>query len=241
MLVVPASVTGCMERLFFYPTRGPTPVRPGTEPVRMTSADGTPLFGWFVPSRSDRVDRAPTILHVHGNAGNIESHFWFTEYLPAAGFNLFIFDFRGYGESGGHARRRRPLIKDTHAALDALLARDDVDPARIGLYGQSLGGAIGLSVMAERPEIAAAVIESAFASWRDMAANALGGDRTVDDPAPARGRKPQHAARQPSGDRGSRRRLLPGAPRRPEPFRAGIAEVKLAQNAANRSSIEGTL
>src|SRR5262245_20500306 len=152
-------ISGCMERMFYHPTRGLTPVPaelPGGEGVWFTSADRTRLFGWFIPAapRESGTSGAlgasvPTILHVHGNAGNIESHSWFTEYLPAAGFNVFIFDYRGYGQSEGHARRRGPLIEDTHAALDYLLTRDDIDPHRIGMYGQSLGGSIGLNVMAE--------------------------------------------------------------------------------------------
>jgi pimeloyl-ACP methyl ester carboxylesterase len=56
-----------------------------------------------------------------------------------------------------------------------MLARGDVDPERIGLYGQSLGGSIALNVMADRSEIGAAVIESAFTGWRAIAADALGG------------------------------------------------------------------
>lgn len=171
---------GCMERMFYVPTRGPTPVPPqfaGAEAVQFNSADGTQLYGWFLPAQPNSADlrddagRAPTILHVHGNAGNLLDHIGFTEYLPRAGFNLFIFDYRGYGQSQGVARSREPLIADTHAALDALLERADVDPQRIAMYGQSLGGAIGLNVMAHRPQIRAAVIESAFASWRDIAAN----------------------------------------------------------------------
>lgn len=172
-------VTGCMERLFYYPQRAPTEppahlVRP--EAVWFRSADGTQLHGWFFRAAGPRPDRAPTILHVHGNAGNIESHVFFTEHLPPQGFNLFIFDFRGYGRSAGAARRRGPLIADAHAALDHLLARSDVDTGRIGVYGQSLGGAIALNLVADRPEIRAAVIESAFTSWREMAAAAVGGD-----------------------------------------------------------------
>ncbi len=172
--------TGCMERLFYYPMRGatdPPPHLPSAESVTFESADGTELHGWFIPAEgvSSPAD-APTILHVHGNAGNIESHVWFTEYLPPAGFNVFIFDYRGYGRSDGKARSRGPLIADTDAALNAILQRDDVDPGRIGLYGQSLGGSIALNVMADRPEIRAAVIESAFASWREMAASAVGSD-----------------------------------------------------------------
>lgn len=172
--------TSCMERLFYVPTRGPTPLPndlTGAESVGFNSADGTKLHGWFIPAANARAGALPfaTVLHVHGNAGNIESHIGFSEHLVEAGFNLFIFDYRGYGQSEGAPRRRADLIADTHAALDTLLKRPDVDPQRIGLYGHSLGGAIGLNVMAERKEIRVAVIESAFTGWREMAAAALGG------------------------------------------------------------------
>ncbi len=177
---LPLWATGCMERLFYQPTSGqtnPPPELGPTDTVWFESADGTRLHGWFIPARGvTRGETVPTILHVHGNAGNIEGHIGFTDYLPDAGFNLFVFDYRGYGRSAGRARSRGPLIADAEAALDALLDRPDVDPQRIGMYGPSLGGSIGLNVMAERPEIRAAVIESAFASWREIAANAVGGD-----------------------------------------------------------------
>ena len=176
-----------MERLFYHPESGPTPLPAhfrGGQAVWFNSNDGTRLHGWFIPAQSKLVAEgesaaalAPTIVHVHGNAGNILSHIWFTEYLPNAGFNLFLFDYRGYGQSKGRARSRRPLIEDTHAAINYLLTRSDVDVRRIGMYGQSLGGSIALNVMAERQDIRAAVIESAFASWREIAACAIGGNK----------------------------------------------------------------
>ncbi|MCA9292085.1 MAG: alpha/beta fold hydrolase [Phycisphaerales bacterium] len=170
------AVSGCMERLFYHPEAGPTPPpAQGIELVSFASADGTALVGWFIPARS-APQPAPTILHVHGNAGNITSHDWFSAYLPPAGFNVFIFDYRGYGQSAGRATRRRDLIADADAALDVLLARPDVNPGTIGVYGQSLGGGIALNLAAARPEIRSVVTESAFASWRLVAATALGGD-----------------------------------------------------------------
>jgi dipeptidyl aminopeptidase/acylaminoacyl peptidase len=171
-------LSGCMERLFYHPTAGPTPApdSPRATLVDFRSRDGTRLCGWFIPAiAAESPEDAPTILHVHGNAGNMNDHLGFTDFLPLAGFNLFIFDYRGYGQSEGAARRRGPLIDDAVAAVDCLLARTDIDPTRIGMYGQSLGGSIGLNVMATRPEIRCAVIESAFTSWRDMAASAVGG------------------------------------------------------------------
>jgi len=183
-------VGGCAERLFYVPTREPTPVPrefDGARLVRFESRDGTKLCGWFIPAQrgvSDpnvhdaataRTDRAPTVLHVHGNAGNMNGHIGFTEYLPYEGFNLFLFDYRGYGESEGTASRRGPLTEDASAALDAMLAQPEVDPSRAALFGQSLGGAIAVNLMAQRDEFRCAVLESPFASWRLAAATALSG------------------------------------------------------------------
>lgn len=180
-LLLVSSLTGCMERLYFIPTQGMTPVSraaPGTLAIDFNSKDSTRLHGWLIPAYGDpsQIHRHATVLHLHGNAGNILSHDWFTAHLPPAGFNVFLFDYRGYGQSGGSARKRGPLLEDAHAALDMLLAHEDIDPGRIGLYAQSLGGALGLCLMAERSEIRAAVVESAFDDWQTIAANALGGD-----------------------------------------------------------------
>ena len=67
-----------MERLFYYPTQAatyPPPHLSGAESVTFQSGDGTKLHGWFIPAYNvSSPSEAPTILHVHGNAGNIESH-----------------------------------------------------------------------------------------------------------------------------------------------------------------------
>ena len=93
-LVLILRLTGCMERLFYYPRSGPTPV-PQTfdaaEGIWFESGDGTRLYGWFIPAQTAPTGGAPTIIHVHGNAGNIEDHLGITESLPDRGFNLFIF------------------------------------------------------------------------------------------------------------------------------------------------------
>jgi dipeptidyl aminopeptidase/acylaminoacyl peptidase len=177
-IVAAVRLTGCMERLFYHPTVGPTPAASHMEEVWFESRDGTRLFGWWIPAkgRAEGEGPAPTILHLHGNAGNIRDHVWFTQHLPPAGFNVFIFDYRGYGQSAPGRLRRANLLHDAHGALDLVLRRKDVDPARVAVYGQSLGAAIGIALMAERKEIAAGVFESPFASWRGVAASVIGGD-----------------------------------------------------------------
>lgn len=162
-----------MESLFYYPDRSPFPTPPGVEDVSFRSTDSLTLHGWFIPAEGGAPGRrAPAILVVHGNAGNIANHVEFASFLPPAGFAVFIFDYRSYGRSDRSPRslNRVDLIADTNAALDALLARPDVDPDRVGLFGVSLGGAIGLNVAAQRPEVKAVCTVAAFARWKAVAA-----------------------------------------------------------------------
>src|SRR5690606_29285307 len=74
------SLSGCMERFFYYPTAEPTPPprsHAGAEKVTFTSSDGTRLTGWFIPARGERANTpGPGILHAHGNAGSMVSHLY---------------------------------------------------------------------------------------------------------------------------------------------------------------------
>lgn len=179
LIVVLLHVSGCMDSMYVHPLREPTPL-PRTmegEHIRFLNEDGHSLSGWYLPAAGAGADQQrPTIVHVHGNAGNILYHVEMSQHFTTRGFNVLIFDYRGFGESEGRARSREALVRDTHAAIDAALARPETDPDRLGMYGQSLGAAVGLWVMHERPEISAAVFESPFSSWRRMGANAVGGD-----------------------------------------------------------------
>ncbi|MEM7229281.1 MAG: alpha/beta fold hydrolase [Planctomycetota bacterium] len=170
-------LTGIAERLFYHPDRAELdPPAEHRAEVFHVELDGRSIEGWFLHAAGIDSRNAPTIFHVHGNAGNIDSHLGFVDHLPAYGFNVVMFDYRGYGGSDGRAWSRNGLIADTTAVLAAIRQRDDIDPDRIGMYGQSLGGAIGLNVMAEDGGLRCAVIESAFTSWREIASNAVGGD-----------------------------------------------------------------
>ena len=92
---------GC-NSLFYYPSQKVfyTPHNFGTtyEDVYFTSKDGTRLNGWFVPAIGHAKG---TVIHFHGNAENITNHYTFVQWLPSEGFNLFVFDYRGYGASSG--------------------------------------------------------------------------------------------------------------------------------------------
>jgi hypothetical protein len=178
LIVLALFLISCVRvnQMFYYPDRTvyATPADQGLrfEEVIFPSRDGTELSGWFIPA----VGKAQgTILHLHGNAENMTSHFGFVDWLPAAGFNLFVFDYRGYGKSAGRPHRVG-VYEDSCAALAYLRSRSDIDPTRLLILGQSLGGALALVVAGdgERQGVRAVVAESSFYSYRSIVRDSIG-------------------------------------------------------------------
>jgi len=179
-----------MERLFFVPMGATPHPQPGVEEITFRTADHLKIHGWFIPAgwpnrlanlspaelTASPPARFPTILVLHGNAGNIADHLAFFESLPRYGFHVLLFDYRSYGNSDRGTLRRKFVVKDADAALDYLLTRQDVDATQIGLWAQSLGGTFGLDLMSRRPEIRSAVVMATFTAWQDVAATVVGGD-----------------------------------------------------------------
>ncbi|MEN0020231.1 MAG: alpha/beta fold hydrolase [Planctomycetota bacterium] len=170
--VTSALVTGCSERLFFYPDRGEFETPDNAEDVYFENADGLTLHGWWIPPRGATPgERVPAVLHTHGNAFNIARHIELCEFLSNAGIGVFLFDYRSYGRSERGKLNRESVVADADAALDTLLARDDVDPDRVGMYGLSLGGAVALTLSPDRPELKAVAAVAPFSSWQDVASD----------------------------------------------------------------------
>ncbi len=161
-------LSGC-DGLFYHPSDvqyfHPRDFGLQHEDVFFETSDGLRLHGWWLPSQKDA---RGTVLHFHGNAANVTNHVAAVAWLPPRGFNVLVWDYRGFGRSEGSVTRAG-TVKDGHAALDYVLSRTDVDPQRVFLYGQSLGGAVGLVVAAERKELRAVVAEATFGDYRAIA------------------------------------------------------------------------
>jgi fermentation-respiration switch protein FrsA (DUF1100 family) len=87
--------------------------------------------------------------------------------LTAAGFDVLLFDYRGYGRSTG-TPDEDGTYRDARAALVALVARPGVDRDRVLYLGESLGGAVALALAVEHPP-RGLVLQSTFTSIRDLA------------------------------------------------------------------------
>src|SRR5438046_4181160 len=158
-----------LNSLLFLPARQvlATPAQAGLlhEEGVIETDDGERLQVWWVPARAGSA--SAHVLLCHGNAGNIGDRVMHAALLCAAGFDVLLFDYRGYGRSSGRPSEEG-TYRDARAARAALVARDGVDGARVLYVGESLGGAVALALALEAPP-AGLVLQSAFTSIRDMA------------------------------------------------------------------------
>ena len=145
--------------------REPIPPAPaGYEPVTFSASDGLRLRGWFHPSRN-----GATVLVVHGGNGDRTGAMAHARLLAREGYGVLVYDARGRGESeGSPSGFGWGLSDDVEGALRYLVARADVDPARIAGFGISTGADLLLEVAADHPELAAVATDGAAAmTWQD--------------------------------------------------------------------------
>lgn len=132
------------------------------EDARFTAEDGTRLHGWFM----ERGPRDPVMLVCHGNAGNISYRLDKARIFREAGASIFLFDYRGYGQSGG-SPTEQGTYQDAEAAYRYLTKTKRVPPERIVFYGESLGCGVAVE-LALRRRPAGLILDSGFTSVADM-------------------------------------------------------------------------
>lgn len=154
--------------LLYFPSRAivETPGRAGLDyrDVALETDDGERLHGWWIGGRNEPLGQ---LLLCHGNAGNVGDRVLHAVLLTAGGFDVLLFDYRGYGRSSGRPSEEG-TYRDARAALRCMLEQPGVDPARVFYLGESLGGSIALDLALEHPP-AGLVLLSAFTSVRELA------------------------------------------------------------------------
>src|SRR3989339_1089483 len=121
--------------VLFYPEQFRLPF----ETVEFRTSDNIALKGWFIPSREDS-DK--TLIVCHGWGENRGDMLNATHFLYETGINLFYFDFRCSGESGGSLSSVGYLeTRDLDAAIDFLQTTRPETSEYLGILGKSMGGA----------------------------------------------------------------------------------------------------
>lgn len=133
------------------------------EAVTLKSGAET-IYGFYVKQPdSQRVEPHQVILYSHGNKYHIEEYWNRVEVLYRAGFDVFIYDYRGFGKSTGQSSEQG-LHEDAVAALNYLRSRKDVDTTQIVDYGYSLGGVPTMYLAATQHQPRCVITEAIFAS-----------------------------------------------------------------------------
>ncbi|MEM9436113.1 MAG: alpha/beta hydrolase [Pseudomonadota bacterium] len=156
------------RELMYFPTKGTPP--PGSQGffgipvISLDTPDGETLEMWWSdpPSAS-----APTILYLHGNAGDISVRSRRFADFTAEGFGMALLSWRGFGNSTG-SPSEAGLITDAQTAYDWLLAQG-IAPDRIVVLGESLGTGPAIRLAAEN-EVGAVLLGAPYTATVDIAA-----------------------------------------------------------------------
>jgi len=141
------------------------------ESVMFKSTDGNQLNGWLLKPKN--VTPTITLLHLHGNGGSLLNQYQAISPLLKKGFQVFTFDYSGFGFSEGEATREN-VLSDALSALDYLKTREEAKNTKLVLYGQSYGGYLAAIVASQREkDFDGLVIEGGFSSYKDVAAKRI--------------------------------------------------------------------
>ena len=134
------------------------------EEVTVTTEDGLKLVGWYIPSQNGAV-----VLCQHGFKGDRTNLLSNAEFLHRHGYGVLLSTVRAHDQSDGELITfGKEEMKDLEAWYRYLLTREDVDPDRIGILGESMGGALATQYAAQNKNIKALVLHSTCSSYDDV-------------------------------------------------------------------------
>jgi len=114
---------------------------------------------WLYPA-AEKPPSAPIVVMAHGLSGTRRDGLGpFAERFAAAGIAAFVFDHRGFGDSGGKADLFSPKrqIEDWHGAIGFARTLPGIDAERLATFGSSMGGGNALAAAAQDARVAAAI------------------------------------------------------------------------------------
>ncbi len=139
------------------------------EDVHVTTPDGLNLVGWYVPSRN-----GAAIMAQHGYTANRQELLEEAAMLNSHGYGVLLMSVRAHDLSDGElVSFGMHEMQDLEAWYQYLLTREEVDPARIGILGNSMGGSLVIQYAAQNEQVRAVVAHSAFSSLDDTVATSI--------------------------------------------------------------------
>jgi pimeloyl-ACP methyl ester carboxylesterase len=136
--------------------------------VELKSLDDTRLQCFLLMGNNPK----HTILFFHANAGNLGHRLPIAkELMNRLDCNVFMLSYRGYGKSDG-VPNEKGIILDAQASIDYISNHASLKNTKIVVYGQSLGGAVGIHCTAKNQgKVDALILENTFLSIRKLIPN----------------------------------------------------------------------
>jgi pimeloyl-ACP methyl ester carboxylesterase len=160
-------------QLVLHPSRQANPPAIAVAPLAVTEVrfgddlSGQPqLAGWWVPG-DDPAN--PTLLILHSGDGSLPDALPEARLLRQTGLNLLLFDYRGFGASGGQHPTESTMEQDAESALAYLTQTRGLPPRSIAVYATGVGASIAVQLCASHPELPALILDRPDG---DMAARA---------------------------------------------------------------------
>ena len=139
--------------------------------LRIPTPDGETLSAFLIRPSNKSLARNITVLMFHGNAGNIGHRVPIARVLEEnLGCNVLMLEYRGYGLSSGTPNEEGLMI-DAQTGLDYIRKREDTKGSKIVVYGQSLGGAVSIQLVARNQQdgdVVGLILENTFTSIRKL-------------------------------------------------------------------------
>ena len=132
------------------------------EELALEPEPGVRLHAWFFPHPAP----VASLLFCHGNAGNASHRLQNVRLLVDSGFQVLLFDYRGYGHSSG-VPSESGLYRDAAAAWQHLVERLDTASVPRIIFGRSLGGAVAVDLAVDA-KAGGLILESTFTSIRTL-------------------------------------------------------------------------
>lgn len=150
-------------QILFHPSRTVTntPANVGVrfDDIRFdaTETGELQLAGWWIPAAPGSQYARTTILFLHDGAGSISDSIPYVSFFHNLGINLFVFDYRGFGQSKNVHPSEARLRQDSEGALRYLTDIRHLPLNSIFIYGKGLGASLAVD-MAQKHSVLPGII-----------------------------------------------------------------------------------
>lgn len=168
ILLSPAVAAPFYNKLLFFPTKEmcfefDKLAGIAKENVEILSANNSKLHAWYFPLPNPK----GVVLISHGNGGNISHRIPLIKMFLQKNISVLAYDYQGYGRSEGNPSIEN-ILADGLSVYDYLTKQRNVEPEKIIVYGESLGGAVTSHIATNR-KVGAIILQSAFSSLPHIA------------------------------------------------------------------------